>query len=207
MNQNTSTPRKKSPNLHTFILQDYRLATALRSLRAALAADAKDYVARVLLAALLHSIERGEEARGLLRQGIEIQPFEPAIYYNLARLLDGCGKTQQALNVLEELFKRADGCPPKSKSALDAARDLYARLQRFLAEEAYEAACEAVEAQCRSVEQLTGCPADIGFLAIEHGPLHAPGQAANPGRSPAGGGSAGRWPNAKYATSLKNNNN
>ena len=131
MRDDPSNPQPNSPKpiVITFCGRIHKLA-----LRSDLATDPADYADRILLACIRDAEGDKEDARFLL-WGILIQPGEPAIYYKLAEMLDGCGRTQEALDLLEELFNRAECCPTEAKPRLDRARDLYAHLQRFLAEE------------------------------------------------------------------------
>jgi hypothetical protein len=144
MREDPSSPQPTSPKpiVITFCGRIHSCSAAKLALRSDLATDPADHVARILLACILDAEGDEEDARFLLWQGILIQPGEPAIYYKLAEMLDGCGRTQEALDLLEELFNRAECCPTEAKPRLDRARDLYARLQPFLAEENCEAAGE-----------------------------------------------------------------
>jgi Flp pilus assembly protein TadD len=144
MSDNPSSPQPNSPEPIVITIGHpfQSFYPAKLSLLSALATDPADYVARILLACILNVEGDEEDAEFLLWHGIVFQPVEPAIYYKLAGMLDSGGRTQEALELLEELFNRAEECPLESKPRLDRARALYASLQRSWMEENHETAGE-----------------------------------------------------------------
>jgi predicted Zn-dependent protease len=80
-------------------------------------------VSRGRLAELLFEQGKGDEAVGLLREGIERAPSEPALRRDLGGMLERAGKRQEAIREYREYARLSPDAPD--------AKDLTARAARL----------------------------------------------------------------------------
>jgi tetratricopeptide (TPR) repeat protein len=152
-------------------------AGAERMVRQALAADPNNCTARNALVVVMARTGRRDQAMQLLRETVEIQPGDPSAYYNLASILCGQGKAEEALGVLEHLFAKAQCDCPGAQKVFSLAFSLCQCARETLAAKHHDEACQAVEGFRGTIEALTGHPV---VVHIEDLPASIGGYAETP---------------------------
>src|SRR5439155_11149428 len=100
-------------------------------------------------------------------RAIAAQPEFANPYYGKALVLAKEGDSKKALDSLNDLFTRAKMQDARSRSVYDAARQLYAELQRNLAAREYSEAFKAVQNYKAEIEKISGFPIKFEETAFE----------------------------------------
>jgi len=154
-------------------LHNDNLQLLLESARRAVALDSSFSTAYSMLGYALYRLDRNDEARAVLQQGLDIDPMNPTLIFNAAATHLNRGERERA----EQLLLRAASAPEPARTISWRLAIFYSDTGRF--DESIRWAKEDIRSYQDNMEQFSseGIAYRLGLFAYDHLRLGSPGEA------------------------------